>query len=170
MSAELPPGTYEFVMIYGGARQSQSVLVDADGAQVAFQTASATVTFKNSKGEPRADGDVWTVAPDGTWTEIGTTDSTGPVSTELLHGSTYEFVMIYGGARQSQSVLVDAGGAQVAFQTASATVTFKNSKGEPLADGDVWTVAPDGTWTEIGTTDPTGAVSTDCSPGRPTSS
>ena len=166
VSAELLPGsTYEFVMIYGGARQSQSVLVDADGAQVAFQTASATTTFKNSKGEPSAGGDVWAVAPDGNWTELGTTDSTGAVSAELLPGSTYEFVMIYGGARQSQSVLVDADGAQVAFQTASATVTFKNSKGELSADGVVWAVAPDGNWTEIGTTGSTGAVSTELLPG-----
>ncbi len=73
-------------MIYGGARQSQSVLVDDGGAQVAFQTASATVTFKNSKGDLSAGGVVWAVAPDGTWTEIGTTDSTGAVSAELLPG------------------------------------------------------------------------------------
>ena len=67
-------------------------------------------------------------------------------------------------------MLVGDGGAQVAFQTATATVTFENSKGLPLAGGAVWVVAPDGTWTQIGTTDTTGLCPLNCPPGRRMSS
>ena len=123
-----------------------------------------TVTFTNSQGQPLAGGVAWVVDPSGTWTEIGTTDTTGAVSAELAPGS-YEFTMDYLGARQSQTVLVGDGGAQVAFKTASATVTFKNSKGQPLAGGDAWAVAPAGNWIPLGTTGSTGAVSAELAPG-----
>ena len=36
-------------------------------------------------------------------------------------------------------------------------VALTDSTGQPLAGGVAWAVAPDGTWTEIGTTDSNGA-------------
>ena len=74
------------------------------------------MTFTNSQGELLAGGEV--AIDHGNWIPLGTTDSTGAVSAELAPGS-YEFTMVYLGARQSQTVEVGDGGAQVAFHTAS---------------------------------------------------
>ncbi len=128
------------------------------------------VALTDSTGQPLPGGDVWTVAPDGTWAKIGTTDSTGAVSAELLPGTTYNFVMIYGGARQSQSVLVDADGTSVAFKTASATMTFKNSKDQPRADGVCGLRLRTAPGPTSAPRTPTGPCPLSCSPGRPTSS
>ncbi len=83
-------------------RDGNKTRIITDVPAVEAVTCPSTVALTDSTGQPLAGGVVWAVAPDGNWTEIGTTDTTGAVSAELLPGSTYEFVMIYGGARQSQ--------------------------------------------------------------------
>ena len=153
-------------MDYLGARQSQTVLVGDGGAQVAFKTASATVTFKNSKGQPLAGGDAWAVAPGGNWIPLGTTGPTGAVSAELAPGS-YEFTMDYGGARQSQSVLVHDG-ISVDFQTYRVEVRGQVTNAgvnTPVltAPGTTW--SPDGGWHTIGTPDTNGDAITQLLPG-----
>ena len=135
---------------------------------MAFQTASATVTFENSKGLPLAGGDVWAVAPGGNWTQIGTTGPTGAVSAELVPGSTYEFVMDYGGARQSKSVVIDADGISVDFQTyrveVRGQVTNADGANTPVLTGTWWYVAT-GDGTRSGTPDANGDSITQLLPG-----
>ncbi len=89
--------TYEFVMVYGGARQSQSVLVDADGISVAFNTyrveVRGQVTDANGAKTPVLTGTWWYIAPDGGWHNLGTPDAKGDALTQLLPG-TYTFVHV----------------------------------------------------------------------------
>ena len=97
------------------------------------------VALTDSTGQPLPGGDVWTVAPDGTWAKIGTTDSTGAVSAELAPRDDLQLrdgsTAVHGRASRCWWAPTAP---QVAFKTASATVTFKNSKDQPRADGVVW--------------------------------
>ncbi len=120
MSAELLPGsTYEFMMVYGGARQSQSVPVDADGTSVAFNTYRVEVRGQETIAAAGTTTSVktgtwWYIAPDGGWHNLGRPDAQGDAITQLLPG-TYTFVHVAedGTRHEFKDVTIAKSGRQV---------------------------------------------------------
>jgi hypothetical protein len=90
-SNRLAPGNYDFRMGYAGGQMEKWQNVQANPT-VIFQTAMVLVQLKNHQGNGISGGTAQYYS--GSWYNIGTTDSNGVVTVELLP-VTYAFSIDY---------------------------------------------------------------------------
>jgi len=95
---KLPSGNYNFRMTYAGGQIEKWQNVQANQI-VVFQTVNVVVQLKNSLGNGISGGVVEYYG--GSWRNIGTTDSSGMVTVELL-AVTYGFSMDYNHAHNEK--------------------------------------------------------------------
>ncbi len=152
-SKELLPLNYKFRMQYAGGSQDKTQNV-GNNPVVDFQTALVTVRLQTGAGVGLSGGVAKYYASG--WKNVGTTDSTGDTSKELLPLN-YKFRMSYGGASndKTQNVSVDP---LVVFQAQNTlpTVQLLDSQGNGIAGGVVKYYASG--WKTFGTTDSNGEV------------
>ena len=90
---ELLPSSYCFRMHFANGVQYKTQNIGTD-PEVIFQTVRAVITLKDTIGAPVPGGAVYYIGYE--WLFIGTTDSNGEVTKELLPVS-FTFKMNYGG-------------------------------------------------------------------------
>ena len=151
--------SFKLIMIYGGISQEKNVTATTN-TEVVFQTYKATVNLKDSQGNgiPGATVKYGKVGNFGiySWYDMGTTDSEGKASKELLPYTGYYFSVTYDGKIRAayQSVAADTA---VLFQTVKVTLSLKDSQGNKLAGGAVQYYTGS-TWQTLGSTSIDGEI------------
>lgn len=125
---------------------------------IIFNTVKAVVALKDAHGTGISGGEV--TYSGAQWTTIGTTNSSGEVTKELLPGS-YTFTMSYAWAQKNivQDISTNT---VVLFQTVTTTVTLKDSSGNGISGGEVMYVGSQ--WSTFGTTNSSGVVTKELLP------
>ncbi len=124
---------------------------------VVFQTVPVTVRLLDSTGTVGIPGAAIDYNP-GTWQNLGTTDATGTVTTELLGLST-RFRVIHRGLTVSKSQNTSTN-PNVVFQTVPVTVRLLDSTGTVGIPGATVEYNASG-WQNLGTTNAAGTVTAD---------
>ncbi len=167
VTKELLPGSYSFNMNYHNYTQQQSATIGTGPAQnVNFQTTLVTLNLKDHTGTLIIGEDGTGGYYSGAWYTIGSTSSTGQVSSEFLPGTGYSFDMKYHNYTQQQAVTVGTGPTQnVNFQTTLVTLNLLDHTGTPITSENGTGGYYSGAWYTMGSTSGTGQVSSEFLPG-----
>ena len=158
--AEMLPGRVRFAVRAGGGRTTirQDLSIDP---VVRFTTGQATVEFVDSAGVGIPDALV-EIQSNGEWTELGHTDPSGLLSTELLPESRSFRVHHAGRRLRVRQDLADE--STVRFGTVRSSVIVQSPDGAPVAG--VAVEAQGGQWLPLGSTDAEGRVEAELLPLR----
>ncbi len=159
LSGEMLPGRVRFAMAAHGGRTTIRQQLSADSS-VRFQTLPVTIDFADSTGAPLA-GALVELDSAG-WGELGTTDETGQIQTELLP-QTRSFRVSHGQRRVRirQDIAKDP---VVRFQTVLASVAVASLDGSPLVGVPIEVHGSE--WDALGSTDATGHLEAELLPVR----
>lgn len=162
VAREITPGKVTFKLTYKHTQQSKSVTVSGESDQVEFQTTPATVSLKDSSGNPIQGAAASYYGTATAWQSMGTTGVDGTATSEVLPGA-ISFAVSYKGGREQQSkVAVGASAIDIDFKTKPVTLKLTDQNGNPLTDGDfaLYGLAVDG-WVKHGKTGANGTIETE---------
>ncbi|MFZ1362489.1 MAG: LPXTG cell wall anchor domain-containing protein [Candidatus Nanopelagicales bacterium] len=162
VAREITPGKVTFKLTYKHTQQSKSVTVSGESDQVEFQTTPATVSLKDSSGNPIQGAAASYYGTATAWQSMGTTGVDGTATSEVLPGA-ISFAVSYKGGREQQSkVAVGASAIDIDFKTKPVTLKLTDQNGNPLTDGDfvLYGLAADG-WVKHGKTGANGTIETE---------
>ena len=154
---EILPRNYRFKIQYEGAIAYITQDVSANST-IVFSTVNITVKFEDSTGNPLADGNISYYS--GGWKYIGTTNSTGNITKEVLPRK-YKFKMLYKGAINyiTQDISLNP---IVNFSTVNVAIRFEDSNSNPMAGGNI--SYHSGGWKYLGITNETGTINIEILP------
>ncbi len=156
----LPAQRTRIEIVHRGVRSQRTQNLAKDPI-VRFSTAPLAVDFTTSTGAPIVGAEVTLQA--GEWRELGITDESGRLQTELLPKK-HKIAITHEGARLVQTVDTRSK-SSASFSTVSATIRFTTSEGEPIAGAETARRAG-GTWVSFGVTDGDGLVVGELLPTR----
>ncbi len=163
VSIELfPASSVNFQALYGGTSASHSVGIASDPTNVTFTTTTVLTTVADSDGHGISGVLVRYNPGDGNH-NIGYTNSSGQVSTELFPTSGVNFQALYGGTSASHSVDIVSDPTDVTFTTTTVLTTVADCNGNPLVGVLIRYNPGDGNH-NIGYTNSSGQVSTELFP------
>jgi hypothetical protein len=147
-------GNRTFRISYRGQTQNKTQNTSTN-PNVSFQTVAVNVRLLDSTGAGIAGAGI--EFNNGTWQSLGTTDPSGTVTTELL-GINTNFRVTHRGLRVNKSQNTSTN-PNVSFQTVAVNVRLLDSTGAGIAGAGI--EFNGGTWQSLGTTDPSGTVTTE---------